>query len=401
MLRPHYRMKGDERILTQNPKPHTCAKHRIFVSMATAQRDIVKGPIELKGRPLPDLEQLLIEHGERKYRAQQVYDGLYIQRADDAASIQVLPQALRDRLDTEFRTQSVKLSAKQQSDDGTIKFLFELYDGRQVESVLIPSEMVEADGRPRRLTLCVSTQVGCNLGCVFCATASLKLTRNLTSGEIVDQFLQAQKHTDKPITNVVFMGMGEPMNNYDNVMSSTQIFTDQRTKMVAPRRITLSTAGVVPGIIRMADEGRIIKLALSLHATTQDVREQLMPIARKYQLPELIESLEYYYRKTRKSITYEYILFEGINDSIDDVKRLVRLARRMPTKVNVIPFHDIDFTQPQGFAQTLRPTSKEKFDWFLKQLRDEGVTVFIRSSSGLDIDAACGQLAFSHEGGVA
>jgi len=369
--------------------------------MATAQRDIVKGPIELKGRPLPDLEQLLIEHGERRYRAQQVYDGLYIQRADDAASIQVLPQALRERLDTEFRAQSVKLTTKQQSDDGTIKFLFELYDGRQVESVLIPSEMVEADGRPRRLTLCVSTQVGCNLGCVFCATASLKLTRNLTAGEIVDQFLQAQKHTEKSITNIVFMGMGEPMNNYDNVMKATEIFTDQRTKMVAPRRTTLSTAGVVPGIIRMADEGRIIKLALSLHATTQDVREQLMPIAKKYQLPELIEALEYYYRKTRKSITYEYILFEGINDSIDDVKRLVRLARRMPTKVNVIPFHDIDFTQPTGFAQTLRPTSKEKFDWFLRQLRDEGVTVFIRSSSGLDIDAACGQLAFSHEGGVA
>ena len=369
--------------------------------MATAQRDIVKGPIELKGRPLPDLEQLLIEHGERRYRAQQVYDGLYIQRADDAASMQVLPQALRERLDTEFRSQSVKLTTKQHSDDGTIKFLFELYDGRQVESVLIPSEMIEADGRPRRLTLCVSTQVGCNLGCVFCATASLKLTRNLTAGEIVDQFLQAQKHTEKSITNIVFMGMGEPMNNYDNVMKATEIFTDQRTKMVAPRRTTLSTAGVVPGIIRMADEGRIIKLALSLHATTQDVREQLMPIAKKYQLPELIEALEYYYRKTRKSITYEYILFEGINDSLDDVKRLVRLARRMPTKVNVIPFHDIDFTQPKGFAQTLRPTSKEKFDWFLKQLRDEGVTVFIRSSSGLDIDAACGQLAFSHEGGVA
>jgi 23S rRNA (adenine2503-C2)-methyltransferase len=369
--------------------------------MSIAKRDIVAGPIELKGRPLPDLEKLFIEHGERRYRAQQVYDGLYIQRADDAASIQVLPQALRERLDTEFRSQSVRLTTKQHSADGTIKFLFELYDGRQVESVLIPSEMVEADGKPRRLTLCVSTQVGCNLGCVFCATASLKLTRNLTSGEIVDQFLQAQKHTTKPITNIVFMGMGEPMNNYDNVMSSTEIFTDQRTKMVAPRRITLSTAGVIPGIVRMADEGRIIKLALSLHATTQDVREELMPIAKKYRMPELVEALEYYYRKTRKSITYEYILFEGINDSIDDVKRLVKLARRMPTKVNVIPFHDIDFTQPQGFAQTLRPTSKAKFDWFLKQLRDEGVTVFIRSSSGLDIDAACGQLAFSHEGGVA
>jgi 23S rRNA (adenine2503-C2)-methyltransferase len=194
------------------------------------------------------------------------------------------------------------------------------------------------------------------------------------------------------------MGMGEPMNNYDNVMLATEIFTDQRTKMVAPRRVTLSTAGVIPGIIRMADEGRIIKLALSLHATTQERRAELMPIAKKYKLPELIDALEYYYRKTRKSVTYEYILFDGFNDSIEDVRRLGKLARRMPTKVNVIPFHDIDFTQPRGFAKDLRPSSREKFEWFIRELRNEDVNVFIRSSSGEDIDAACGQLAFSTDG---
>ena len=369
--------------------------------MAIAKRDIVAGPPELKGHPLSDLEHMFLERGEKKYRAQQVYDALYIHRIDDVAGMNLLPQQLRDSLQADYRTESVRLQTVQHSEDGTKKFLFELHDGRAVESVLIPSEMREADGGPRRLTLCVSTQVGCNLGCVFCATASLKLTRNLTSGEIVDQFLEAQKHSTKPITNIVFMGMGEPMNNYDNVMMATEIFTDQRTKMVAPRRVTLSTAGVIPGILRMADEGRIIKLALSLHATTQEKRAELMPIAKKYQLPELIEALEYYYRKTRKSVTYEYILFDGFNDSIEDVRRLGKLARRMPTKVNVIPFHDIDFTQPQGFAKELRPSSREKFEWFIRELRNEDVNVFIRSSSGEDIDAACGQLAFSTESSAA
>ncbi|HLP28789.1 MAG TPA: 23S rRNA (adenine(2503)-C(2))-methyltransferase RlmN [Candidatus Didemnitutus sp.] len=366
--------------------------------MAKAKRDIVDGPIELKGHPLGELEKMFVDAGERKYRAQQVYDGIYIQRLDTVQEMALLPHALREKLGSEYRTQSVKLQTVQESADGTKKFLFELWDGRAVESVLIPSEMVPDGEHPRRLTLCVSTQVGCNLGCVFCATASLKLARNLTSGEIVDQFLQAQKFSTKPITNIVFMGMGEPMNNYDEVMRATQIFTDQRTKMVAPRRVTISTAGVVPGIVRMADEGQIIKLAVSLHATVQDVRAELMPIAKKHQLPELIEALEYYYRKTRKSVTYEYILFNGINDSLADVKRLGKLARRMPTRVNLIPFHEIDFALPEGFDMSLKPSTPEQFQWFADSLRAEDVQVNVRSSAGLDIDAACGQLAFSQEG---
>ncbi len=339
--------------------------------MAIAKRDIVEGPTELKGHPLPELEQLFLDAGERKYRAKQVYDGIYIQRLNDVQEMALLPQELRDRLEKDYRTQSVVLKTVQESVDGTKKFLFELWDGRAVESVLIPSEMVVDGEHPRRLTLCVSTQVGCNLGCVFCATGTLKLARNLTSGEIVDQFLQAQKFSTKPITNIVYMGMGEPMNNYDNV---------------------------IPGIIRMADEGQIIKLAVSLHATTQDLREDLMPLAKKYPLPELIEALEYYYRKTHKSVTYEYILFDGLNDTLADVKRLGRLARRMPTKVNVIPFHEFDFAMPEGFEGVLKPSSPEQFQWFTDSLRAEDVQVNVRSSAGLDIDAACGQLAFSQEG---
>jgi len=338
----------------------------------------------------------MLEIGEKKYRAAQIYDALYVERVPDVMDASALPVALRTKIQENFVTRSVALQQLQHSIDGTKKFLFTLRDGRAVESVLIPSELREENGEPRRRTLCVSTQVGCNLGCQFCATASLKLTRNLSSGEIVDQFLIAQQHSDKPITNVVFMGMGEPMNNYDAVMTSTLILNDQRTNMVAPRRTTLSTAGVVPGIERMADEGRIIKLAVSLHATTQGVREQLMPIARKWPLPRLMDAIEYYYRTTRKTVTYEYILFDGINDGMEDAKRMARIARRVPSKVNVIPFHDIDFVQPEGFAAELRPTPPDKFEWWVQQLRNEGVHVMVRSSSGHDIEAACGQLAFSN-----
>lgn len=364
--------------------------------MAIAKRDRVEGPQELKGLTLEQLEELLLQHGQKKYRAKQVYDALYKQRVDHVEDMTVLPEALREELATTYRTQSISLNTVQESGDGTKKFLFNLYDGRSVESVLIPSEMLEVDGNPRRQTLCVSTQVGCNLGCVFCATATLKLTRNLTSGEIIDQFLQAQKHIDQPITNIVFMGMGEPLNNYDNLMSAIEILNDNRTNMVAARKTTLSTAGVVPGIRRMAEEGRITNLAISLHATTQKVRQELMPLAKKYSLTELMDSVEYYYRTTRKTVMYEYILFDGINDTEEDVKRLARLVRRVPSKVNVIPFHEIDFTTPTGFAATLKPTTVEKFQWFINRLREEGVLVLIRSSSGLDIDAACGQLAFSN-----
>lgn len=363
--------------------------------MAIPARDIVKGPPELKGLTRGALEQLFLSLGEKKYRAHQLYDALYINRLESIDDMVVLPAAVRATLAATYRMQSVALQQIQHSDDGTKKFLFDLYDGRSIESVLIPTEKLDEDGKPHRLTLCVSTQVGCNLGCKFCATATLNLARNLTAGEIVDQYLQAQAHSEEKITNLVFMGMGEPMQNYDNVMAAVEIFTDQRTDMIVPRRVTISTAGVIPGIMRMADEGKLIKLAVSLHATTQGVREKLMPIAKKYTLSQLGDALEYYYRKTHKGVTFEYILFDGINDGPDDVKRLAKYARRVPTRINIIPFHEIDFTNPVGFAAELRPTPPDRFEWFLAQLRAEGANVIVRSSSGLDIDAACGQLALS------
>lgn len=338
--------------------------------------------------------------GEPRYRARQIFRRLYANdasvRVADFESMTELPLALRKNLAESAQIRALELVRLQESSDGTKKFLFKLVDGREIETVLIPSETVEESGEPKRLTLCVSTQVGCPLNCQFCATASLKLKRNLTAGEILDQFLTAQQYSDKPITNLVFMGMGEPMLNYDNVMKAVQIFTHDDAQLLGPRRITLSTSGLVEGITRMADEQSPIKLALSLHATTDGLRTELMPINKKYNLQALGNALEYYYRKTGSPVTYEYILFQGINDSDEDARRLQRITRRIPSKVNVIPFHPIDFTNPQGISASLKPTSPDAFQAFIKRLRELDVTVMIRSSSGKDIHAACGQLALSN-----
>ncbi len=357
---------------------------------------IAPAKTSLKGLSLAELEAFVATLNEPKYRAAQIFRRLYQHRAESFDDMTELPIALRQKLSEQADIGSLPAVKVQHSADGTKKFLFQLQDGREIETVLIPSETVGDDGEPKRVTLCVSTQVGCPLNCKFCATASLKLKRNLTTGEIVDQFLQAQKFSDKPITNLVFMGMGEPMLNYDNVMGAVDIFTHPDADLLSPKRITISTAGIVEGIKRMADEQRSIKLALSLHASTNGLRTRLMPINKKWDLQALGDALEYYYRKTRQPVTYEYILFEGLNDSQQDAERLARITRRVPSKVNVIPFHPIGFTNPHGFGADLKPTTPEQFQAFIGLLRELDVTVMIRSSSGKDIHAACGQLALSH-----
>jgi 23S rRNA (adenine2503-C2)-methyltransferase len=353
-----------------------------------------------KGLTLAELEDVMRSFGEPVYRARQIFRRLYepASRVESFAAMTELPIALRERLEAAAELAMLTPTRIQESADGTKKFLFELADGRAIETVLIPSETIGDDGEPKRLTLCVSTQVGCAINCKFCATASLKMKRNLTTGEIVDQLLQAQKFSDKPITNLVFMGMGEPMLNYDNVMKAVEIFTHDtggEPMLLGAKRITLSTSGLVEGIKRMADERRPIKLALSLHATTNGLRTELMPINKKWNLAALGDALEYYYRATKQPVTYEYILFDGLNDGEDDARRLAKLTRRIPSKVNVIPFHPISFTNPHGLAAELTPPSPEKFAWFIECLRKLDVTVMIRSSSGKDIHAACGQLALS------
>ncbi|MGA1414052.1 MAG: 23S rRNA (adenine(2503)-C(2))-methyltransferase RlmN [Candidatus Kapaibacteriota bacterium] len=353
-----------------------------------------------------ELSSKLNEDGFPSYRGKQLFHALYTRNHNTTFSfdtINTLPADLRNALLDKYGSDhhSIRLKDVHVSEDGTKKMLFTLLDDTAVETVLIPSEMINEEGLPKRRTLCISTQVGCALGCAFCATATLKLKRNLATAEIVDQYTRAREICSTDITNIVFMGMGEPMLNYDNVMKAVDILTHPESALITAKHITLSTAGIVPGIIRLADESRSIKLALSLHGTTQGQREAIMPIANKYSLKELGDALEYYYRKTKKPITFEYILFDGFNDSQDDVMRLSKLTRRVPSKVNVIPFHTIEFTAPEGISASLKPAPESTFHAFIKSLRNQDVTVMIRSSSGLDIDAACGQLAYSHAGGSA
>jgi len=361
-------------------------------NMRTLAPDVLAGK-QLLGNFLPEqLEALVEQWGYPRYRAQQLLHSYLVERRFDLRTITTLPDALRQRCADVFIALPLELGSMQRASDGTMKMLVRLLDGAQVEMVRIPREM--RSGRSRR-TLCISTQAGCPLGCVFCATATLKLHRNLETAEIIGQFLLAEQVLGERITNVVFMGMGEPLLNYEAVTAAIRLMTWGKRPLVAPRHITLSTAGIVPAIARLAEEPISVKLAISLHATTDELRRRLMPIARRWSIAELLEAVEYYYRATRREITYEYILFDQLNDSETDARRLVRIARRVPSKVNVIPFHPIDFTHPSGLAAELRPASGERLKAFVEMLRRAGIPTMVRSSSGVDIAAACGQLALA------
>jgi 23S rRNA (adenine2503-C2)-methyltransferase len=354
---------------------------------------------ELFGMTLPDIEDELSRSFPElpRYRAKQIYQHLYSGRITRYDDIKQLPLTLRSDIQEKYHFPSIQLSKEVRSVDGTRKFLFRLEDGREIESVLIPSEMRDAKGEARRKTLCLSTQVGCPLDCKFCATASLKLKRNLTTAEILLQYFEVSRLSGEKVTNVVYMGMGEPMLNLENVIRSIRIFTDPELELLGKKRITVSTSGLPDEIRKFTDSGLGVKLALSLHATTDELRTKLMPINKRHPLKEVIEAMEYYYQQTHIPVTYEYILFEGLNDSEADAKRIARITRRCPSKVNVIPFHKIDFTHPEGISAELHPTAKQKFNDFIRLLIAHDVQVMIRSSSGEDIEAACGQLALSNE----
>ena len=355
-------------------------------------------PPNLKGLTLAELQMFVLSVGELKYRGQQLFDWLYTREASTFGEMSTFSKSFREKLAVVSRIDSLTLSKSQTSpEDGTTKFLFELHDGKRIESVLIPPRTAfrgpEAgrEEEQKRLTLCVSTQVGCPLDCQFCATATMGFLRNLTSGEIIDQVIQAKKISKRRITNIVYMGMGEPLMNYDNVMKSVEIIS--RGMNIATRRITVSTAGWVPKIIQMADEQRKVKLAISLHTLDEQVRTALMPLNKKYPLDELLHAVRYYYRKTKQRVTFEYILFDCLNDRDEDLRRLIKLSKSLPCKVNIIPFHDITFTHPTGTSVRLRATGARRTAEFVECLRAAHVTVFLRSSAGADIDAACGQLA--------
>lgn len=390
----------------------------------------------LKGLSLAELQDFVESHGEKKYRARQIFIWLYGKRAQSFEEMTDISKDFRSLLEQVATIDNLQIAAKEVSPrDGTMKFLFELGDGLKIESVLIPPEkpvplfesrqrsgilesgtrqiesmeagppkFIErrrADGDSiaveKRLTLCISTQVGCPLDCKFCATGTMGFLRNLTAGEIIDQVIQAQNQSPRRITNLVFMGMGEPMLNYDNVMKAIELIMDDNSLNIGARHITISTAGYADKIRQMADEDRKVKLALSLHSLDNEKRTQIMPITKKFSVNELLDSLDYYYRKTRRRPTFEYILFDGFNDTETDIQRFIKASKRFPCKVNIIPFHSIKFTNPSGFASTLRPTPRPRIEQFADALRRSDITVMVRSSAGEDINAACGQLATEEE----
>jgi 23S rRNA (adenine2503-C2)-methyltransferase len=353
-------------------------------------------PTNLLGLTQQELANVAERLGESRYRGKQLFQWLYAKQVTSFSAMTDVSKDLREELARSYAIEFPALELSQRSGrDGTMKFLFTLSDGAKIESVLIPPRLAfqnkdaADEEEQRRLTVCISTQVGCPLDCKFCATASMGYLRNLTVGEIVGQVLLSKRISGRNITNVVFMGMGEPFMNYENVMKAAEIIIEGIG--IAARRVTVSTAGWADRIRQMADEQRKVKLAVSLHSANNNTRLKLMPIAKKYNLSELMSALEYYHRKTRKRVTYEYIFFDGVNDSDKDVAQLVKLARRVPCKINVIPYHSIDFVTPTGISAALRPSPR--MEQIVEQLRAHNLTVFIRSNAGEDIDAACGQLA--------
>ncbi len=350
----------------------------------------------LLGLDREQLSSFVESIGERRYRGQQIFRWLYAGGARTFRAMTDLGKDFRERLEGTAAIQGVSPVRQQVSrNDGTTKFLFGLPDGLMIESVLIPPRSAFADPAARsedeqaRLTLCVSTQVGCPLDCKFCATGTMGFLRNLTAGEIVDQILQVKALTGRRVTNVVFMGMGEPLLNYDNVLRAAEIITSGIG--IAARHITLSTAGWADRIRRLGEEGRKVKLAVSLHSAVESTRLTLMPVTKRFGLAELRSAVAAYYARTGIRVTYEVIFFDGVNDTREEVAALIKFARQTPSKINVIPFHSIAFTGVTGSGALLRPS--RSLDRIVQTLRDANLTVLLRSSSGEDIDAACGQLA--------
>jgi 23S rRNA (adenine2503-C2)-methyltransferase len=354
----------------------------------------------LLGLTREELADVAESIGEPRYRGRQIFAWLYSRGATSFGAMTDLGKAFRERLEMRATIAGLTLESRRRSHhDGTTKFLFALPDGRHVESVLIPPALSfiggdpAADDGPERLTLCVSTQVGCPLDCAFCATGVMGFTRNLSTGEIVDQVLQVRRSTPNTITNIVFMGMGEPLMNYDNVMNAVEIMTAGIG--ITVRRITISTAGQADRIRQMADEERKAKLAVSLHSAVNATRTRLMPINRKFDLTALRLALEHYYRRMQRRVTYEVILFDGVNDTDPEVARLITFARHVPCKLNIIPFHSIAFTGVGAEGAALRPSTR--MEEIVERLRTAHLTVMVRSNAGEDIEGACGQLAVMTE----
>ncbi|MCL4105898.1 UNVERIFIED_CONTAM: hypothetical protein GTU68_012536 [Idotea baltica] len=332
-----------------------------------------------------DLEELKVwieEAGEKPFRAKQIYEWIWKKNPSSFAEMSNLSKPLREKLEAEFALGKVGIDSDQRSSDGTIKYAFRLWDGNLVEGVLIPTD--------NRITACVSSQAGCSLSCKFCATGYLNLKRNLFSYEIYDQVdiikEAALKEFGRPLTNIVYMGMGEPLLNYRNVLHSIEMITSEEGMHMAPRRITVSTAGISKMIRKLGDDQVRFEFALSLHAANDKKRSEIMPINEHNSLEALGEALKYFYERTQTRVTYEYIIFENFNDTMEDADELAEFCKLIPSKVNIIEYNPIE---EAGF----RNTSGNRMYKFKDRLEANGVIVNIRRSRGRDVDGACGQLA--------
>ena len=328
------------------------------------------------------LRAFFVSQGHKAFRGNQVYEWLWQKSAHSFEVMTNISKETRDMLETNFVINHIKVDQMQRSNDGTIKNAVRLHDDLIVESVLIPTSS--------RTTACVSSQVGCSLDCNFCATARLKRMRNLNPDEIYDQVVaidnESRLYFDRPLSNIVFMGMGEPLMNYNNVLKAIDKITSPEGLGMSPKRITVSTSGVPKMIKKMADESVKFKLAVSLHSAIDEIRTSIMPFNASFTLADLREALVYWYAKTNSRITYEYVVWEGINDTQKDVDALVDFCRFAPSKVNLIEYNPIDDGE-------FKQASNRAIERYVATLEKNGIVVTVRRSRGKDIDAACGQLA--------
>ena len=336
--------------------------------------------INLKDLTLPEMEELAVSLGKKPFSGRQLFKWIFRYGLTDFEGMTDLSKEFRGHLDQDYYIGHLEIAQKAESTDGTVKTLWRTHDNLYIESVLIPDD--------DRLTLCISTQAGCPLGCTFCATGKLGFKRNLTSGEIYDQHLLTRLALpeDMKITNIVFMGMGEPLLNYDNLLKACDILTDQLGAGIASRKITVSTVGLVNGINRLADERPKLNLAISLHSAIEETRKKLIPIASKNPLDKICEAALHFANVSDNRVTFEYLLIKGVNDSIKDAKALASFVYGMPCKINLIiynPVPGIEFKRP----------ADDNIEAFREYLLPRAPTVTVRKSKGVDIAAACGQLA--------
>lgn len=332
--------------------------------------------INIRDLYLEEIETALLDMGEKKYRAKQIFAWLYrdVETFDEMTD---LSKELIEKLKEKFYIQNLEAANVQKSKDGTVKFLFRLQDGNAIESVMMKYKYGN--------TACVSNQVGCKMGCTFCASAKIGFIRNLTPGEIVSQILAIQKHTGEKISNVVFMGIGEPLDNYDNVIKAIRLINNPKALNIGARHISISTCGLVPNMKRLAEEKIQCNLCVSLHSSRDEVRTTMMPINKSYSIAEVMEACQFYIEKTNRRITFEYALVDGVNDSISDALHLSKLLKGMLCHVNLIPINKIK----DGIYEK---SSKEKILAFRDFLNEKGIVATVRRELGSDISAACGQL---------